>query len=167
MPRASQKVPNLAPEKVFEPLEHTVGQDSERVMSSTGPARESLEPALIQVVDRPVDNEKLMMLAFMEEPVTVHIHTTSDPNAEQVFQIFNNNQCETFKRNETKTVRRKFVDGLATRKITTFTQERRQDSTGTWNDVQIPSTALKYPFSVMHDAHPRGADWLKAVLAAA
>ncbi len=164
MPRG---IPNVAPNKAFEPMEQVIGQDVERKMSSTGPASESLEAATIQVVDRPVDREKLAMLAFMEEPVSIHIHSVTDPTAEQVFQIFNNGQSETFKRNETKTVKRKFVDCLATRKLTTFTQERRRGEDGVMHDVQIPHTALKYPFSVVEDRHPRGADWLRAVLAQA
>jgi hypothetical protein len=142
------------------------GQDTPRVMKSTGPAREALEAAGFEVVDRPVDGEKVAMLAFMEEPVTVHIHTTTDKTAEQIFEIFNNGDREVFRRGETKTVKRKFVNELATRKLTTFTQERRRNpETNIMEDVQIPQTAIRYPFSVVEDPHPRGADWLRATLA--
>jgi len=168
MPRGvpnTQRVPNVAPTKTFEPMEQQIGQDAPRVMKSTGPAREALEDAYIQVVDRPLDQEKLAMMAFMEEPVTVHIHSVSDPKEAQIFPIGNNGQTEIFKRGETKTVKRKFVDILASRKITTYTQERRQNAQGIFEDVQIPHSSLIYPFSVVRDAHPRGADWLRAVLA--
>lgn len=167
MPRGipNSRVPNVAPNKPFEPMEQQIGQDAPRVMKSTGPAKDALEPALIQVVDRPVDKEKLEMMAFMEEPVTVHIHTVSDPKEAQIFPIGNNGQTEIFKRGETKTVKRKFVDILASRKITTYTQERRQNAQGIFEDVQIPRSSLIYPFSVVRDPHPRGADWLQAVLA--
>lgn len=155
-----------APVNAYEAQEQQVGQDAPRVMKSTGPARDALESAGFQVVDRPVDLEKLAMLAFMEEPVTVFIHQTADKNAEKVFEIFNNGQVEIFRRGETKTVKRKFVNELATRKITTYTQERRQNTmTGIMEDVQLPSTALRYPFSVTEDGHPRGRDWLDATLA--
>ena len=170
MPRGvpNSRVPNVAPAKIFEPMEKQIGQDAPRLMKSTGPASESLESAYIQVVDRPMaalDQEKLAMMAFMEEPVTVHIHTTSDPKAPQIFDIGNNGQREIFKRGETKTVKRKFVDILASRKITTYTQERRQNAQGIFEDVQIPHSSLIYPFSVVVDKHPRGADWLQSVLA--
>jgi hypothetical protein len=161
------RVQNVAPQKTIEPMEMQIGQDAERRMKSTGPAREALESAYIQVVDRPVDEEKVAMLAFMEEPVTVHIHTTSDPIADQIFEIFNNGQREVFRRGETKTVKRKFVNELATRKLTTFSQQRRQNVLGVWEDFQVPQTALRYPFSVTRDDHPRGADWLRSVLAQA
>jgi hypothetical protein len=170
MPRGipNSRVPNVAPSKVFEPMEKQIGQDATRLMKSTGPASEALEPAYIQTVDRPMeglDHEKIAMLMFMEEPVTVHIHTTSDIKAAQVFDLGNNGQREIFKRGETKTVKRKFVDILASRKITTYTQERRQNAQGIFEDVQIPHSSLIYPFSVVKDEHPRGADWLQSVLA--
>lgn len=151
---------------MIEPMEQKIGQDHPRVMKSTGPASESLEPALIQVVDRPVDPEKIAMLAFMEELVEVHIHTTSDKEADQVFEIFNNGQREVFKRGEVKTVKRKFVNELAMRKVTTYAQVEKLDESGTRTYVNVPSTALRYPFSVVRDDHPRGADWLKYALAA-
>lgn len=153
--------------KTIEPMEQTIGQDVPRTMKSTGPAREALEPAYIQTVDRPVDQEKLAMLAFMEMPVTVQIHTTTDPTAEQVFDITNGGKRELFRRGETKTVARKFVNILASAKITTYTQQRRRNDEGIMEDVQVPRTALRYPFSVLDDKHPRGADWLRATLAMA
>ena len=169
MPRGipNSRVANVAPSKSVEPMEQQIGQDAKRVMKSTGPASEALEPANIQVVDRPMaalDQEKLAMMAFMEEPVTVHIHSISDPKEAQIFPIGNNGQTEIFRRGETKTVKRKFVDILASRKITTYTQERRQNRQGIFEDVQIPHSSLIYPFSVVKDDHPRGADWLRAVL---
>ena len=157
----------VAPTHHFEPMEQTVGQDVPRVMKSTGPAKDALEPAYIQAVDRPVDQEKLAMLAFMELPVTVEIHTTADPTAEQVFTVTNGGKREFFKRGETKTVARKFVNILACSKITSFTQQRRRNDEGIMEDVQVPRTALRYPFSVVEDSHPRGRDWLRATLASA
>lgn len=150
---------------MIDPNDGPVGQDHERVMKSTGPAKDSLEPALIQPVERPVDKEKLEMLAFMEELVEVYIQPTTNPADEEIFEIFNNGQRELFRRGETKTVRRKFVNELAMRKITTYKQREKVDEQGTRVIVQIPHTALRYPFSVVRDPHPRGADWLKFTLA--
>lgn len=175
-PKASQddgdtatltRVPPVALNKTIEPLENQIGQDAPRTMKSTGPAREALEPAYIQSVDRPVDEEKLAMMAFMEMPIQVQIHTTTDPTAEQVFEVINGGKREFFRRGETKTVARKFVNILASSKITTYTQKRVRDQEGIMQDVQVPSTALRYPFSVLDDQHPRGADWLRATLAQA
>jgi len=160
----------VAPSKGFEPLEQQIGQDHDRVMKSTGPAREALQPQYVQIVDRPLkelDQEKLAMLQFFEEPVTIMVHTTSDQNAEQVFELFNNGRREVFTRGETKTVARKFVEILATRKPTTYTQKKKRDEDGIMHEVQVPTTALRYPFSVLHDPNPKGADWLRYTLATA
>jgi len=167
MPRSTKRVAPVAPTKHLEAAEQKVGQDKPRVLKSTGPAKEALESAVIEIVDRPVDPEKVAMLAFMEEMVEVHIHDNNDPTSEQVFEIFNNGQREVFRRGERKAVKRKFVNELATRKITTYTQERKQGPDGVMHDVQVPRTALRYPFSVINDPHPRGADWLRATLAQA
>ncbi|HEY5799976.1 MAG TPA: hypothetical protein VIT92_07135 [Burkholderiaceae bacterium] len=170
MPRTSAKADRtsvVVTNKTVEPQEHQIGQDHHRVLKSTGPAAEALEPQIVQVVDRPVDQEKMAMMAFMNEPVTIRISPTNDPTAAQIFPVGNNGQIEIFKRGETKTVARKFVDILASRKLTTFTQIRRQNAQGIMEDVQVPSSALMYDFSVMHDPHPRGKDWLLSVLAQA
>lgn len=142
-----------------------IKQEPARILKSTGDAKDALERRGVQIVERPVDEEKLAMLAFMEEPVTVHIHTTSDKEAEQVFEIFNNGQREVFKRGETKTVKRKFVNELAIRKVVTYINQKVRDQEGVQQEKYQPVSALRYPFSVVQDPHPRGADWLKAMLA--
>jgi hypothetical protein len=153
-----------------EPMEQTIGQDNPRIMKSTGPAAESLEPSLIEPVDRPLDAmdpEKMAMLQFMEDSITVHIHSTTNKEDEQIFEFFNNGRREVFRRNEQKTVKRYFVDMLARAKTTTYTQDTITDSTGVKQIKNIPSTGLRYPFSVVNDPHPLGRDWLRSVLAEA
>jgi hypothetical protein len=166
MPRGIRNVPNVAPTATLEPMEQIIGQDVPRKMSSTGPASEALEPAHVQAVDKPVNGEKLANLAFMAEPVTIHIHDTSDPQAEQIFEIGNGGKRELFKRGETKTVQRKFVEVLLRAKITTFTQARRRGDDGVMYDMQVPHTSLRYPFSVVRDDHPRAKDWMQTMLRA-
>lgn len=161
----SKTVANVAPQKIFEPMEQSVGQDKERVMKSTGSAREALEEMNVQIVDRPVDAEKLAMLAFMEEEITVHIQPTTNPQDEQVFEIGCNGEIEVFRRGEQKTVKRKFANIMATQKITTYTQLRRQNQHGIWEEVQVPHTGIKYPFSVMRDPNPMGPAWFQHALA--
>lgn len=156
-----------APTNPVDTGDFTQGQDHERVMKSTGPARESLESAYIEVVDRPVDAEKLAMLKFMEDELDIMVNPSSNPTDEQVVEVFVNGEREFFKRGESKRTKRKFVNILASQKTTTYTQERRRDAYGVMFDVQIPHTALRYQFSVLHDPHPRGRDWLIATLAQA
>lgn len=173
MPRVKQQVQSddqtrVAPviiSKTLEAAEQQVGQDNPRRMSSTGEA--SIEPALIEPVERPVDQEKLAMLAFMEEPVTVYIQTTTNKQDEQVFEVFVNGKREFFRRGETKTVKRKFIEAMVRAKVTTYEQREEFDDAGVRTYVNIPHTGLRYPFSVVSDPNPRGADWLRATLAQA
>ena len=154
----------------FEPMEQTIGQDVPRVMKSTGVAPEALEPATIEPVERPMeslDSEKIQMMAFMNDDVEVHIHSTTNKEDEKIFELFVNGQREVFRRNERKVVKRKFVDLLARLKPTTFTHHELTRPDGV-RDVQYNMhTGLRYPFSVVRDPHPRGADWLRSVLAEA
>lgn len=69
------------------------------------------EPGVIEkVADQPFDKDRMAMLAFMDESITIRIATSTDRNAEQVFELNINGHLEFFRRGETKTVKRYFVD---------------------------------------------------------
>ena len=142
-----------------------VGQQAERVMRSSGPARESLDKqSLIQVTDQPLDSDYVAMIAFMNETIEIKIHETTDENAEQVFEININGRPEFFRRGETKTVLRYYVDRMLRMKETKYRQ-RETFENGERTMRQVPVTAVKYPFSVTDDKNPLGKSWLKAVAA--
>lgn len=153
--------------KALETAEQEIGQGTDRTLKSTGDAKDALEAAGFEVVDRPVDPEKMAMMAFMDESVTIRIGTSTDKNAEQVFELNINGKIEFFRRGETKTVKRYYVDRLARLKETAFAQLEVLNKEGIKDILHRPSTALKYDFAVVEDRHPRGADWLKHVLAEA
>ena len=122
----------------------------------------------IDVVDGPDAMDKAEMLAFMEEPVKIMVHTSADPNAEAVIQTGVNGRTQFFIRGMDQVVRRKYVECLARAKHTGFTQKTVNDlQTGNVTQKMIPHTALKYPFSVVQDDNRRGRDWLKQILAEA
>lgn len=154
----------VTPRKFVDAADHQVGQDRPRNMKSTGPAKESLEPALIEKVDGPVDKSKLDALAFNEEKVQVMVHESTDKNANQLPDLYIGGTPQRFFRGQTQVVKWKFVELLARCKETTYTQEKFQDANGTESYRQIPHTALKYPFSLV-DAQPKFHARLKAVLA--
>lgn len=163
-------MPRLKPHQVrkhFETEEQKVGQDKPRVMKSTGPAKQSLEAASIEVVDKPVDKVWADQMAFNEEVIKVLVHESTDKNAEAIVEVFNGGIPQRFLRGQEQDVKRKFVEVLARAKMTTFTQEKYKDGDGVDSVKQVPHTALRYPFSVVNDPNPRGKDWLKAVLAEA
>jgi hypothetical protein len=165
--RNKRTAPVILP-NVTESGDFTVGQDTPRLQSSTD--RETpLEPALIVPVDRPVEevnNEKIEMLMFFNDDVRVRIATTNDKNADQVFEINVNGRLEFFRRGESKTVKRYIVDRLARLKETSYRQEEIVKD-GVKHIVNLPTTSLKYDFSVEHDPHPRGRSWLQSVLSEA
>ena len=61
----------------------------------------------------PEFNEKQTKEAFLREKVQVHIHTTSDEQADQVFNIFVNGEPFRLVRGKTHTLPRYAVEGLA------------------------------------------------------
>lgn len=181
MPRRSQAAQQAAPapEPVAQPRSRVrpvrstrhdhessnekIGQDRPRRMKSTGPARGSLEAAHVEVVDRPVSKEKLDMLAFMEEPVTVMVHQDTNPLADPLPTVWNGGVRQSFPRGKNHTVKRKFVEVLARLKKTSYTQRKEKGENDVETYINIPHTALLYPFNVVEDKNPRGRAWLQAI----
>lgn len=156
-----------AAKKGLEAAEQVIGQDRPRTMKSTGPAKESLAPSHIEVVDRPVNKDWADMMAFNEEVIEIMVHESTDKNAEIVVEVFNGGIPQRFIRGQTQAVKRKFVEVLARAKETRYSQEKVRDDEGNESYRNVPHTALRYPFSVVKDPSPRGGDWLKSVLAEA
>lgn len=109
--------------------------------------------------------EKAAKLAFMEEKIDVMVHESTDPNAEQIVETWANGVSQRFIRGQVQTVRRKFVGILAAAKSTGIATREARDNNGDRTTVIAKHTALKYPFSVVRDENPRGAQWLKSALA--
>lgn len=152
--------------KDLDAAEQPIGQTRTRTMKSTGPAREALEPPLVEPVERPLDPEKAANLAFMEERVTIFIHTSEDPYAVQFPEVWNDSRKATFVRGKDQVTQRKFVEVLARMKVTRYRQEHFVDNNGVQGYRYVPYTALVYPFTVKNDT-PKGQEWLARVLAEA
>lgn len=139
------------------------GQDAPRVMSSRGDARESLDALNFQAVDR-VSEEKLRELQFMEDVLTVHVHESTNPLDAPIPAVWNDGVSQYFIRGQEQRVKRKFVEVLARLKKTTYSQRKQVNAVGDEEYVQVPHTALLYPFSVTSDPNPNGAAWLRSVI---
>ena len=127
---------------------------------------DSFEPERIaRVSEFGMDAEKMAMLAFMAEPITIRIATSTDRQAEQVFEININGKMEFFRRGETKTVARYFADHMMRMKQTVFGQAMVTNNDGVKSYIYPPSTGLKYDFSIIRDDNPKGKMWERAVLA--
>lgn len=152
----------------FEPVEtlEEVGPTSV-VKDIIGPdgGYQTVEEVNITDVENPAFNEKAALLAFYEEPVTITIHTTHDPQAEQFFAVGVNGKQQIFKRGETYTVARKFVEGLLRARPVHYSNEEYRMDDGS-QAVRNPSrTGLRYGFQVVRDENPIGTAWLTAVMA--
>lgn len=159
----AQHVPAVL-RKSFETEEQTVGQDHIREMNSTGPANESLQPAVIQPVGKVYSKEKMEMLQFMEDVLTVRVHETTNEIDVPIPVVYNDGRSQYFIRGSEQEVKRKFIEILARCKKTAFTQELYEDGDGNKGYRYIPHTANVYPFSVLRDPDPRGSDWLRNIL---
>lgn len=153
--------------KALETQEQQVGQDHPRAMKNTGPARESIEPARVQRVGRVVSQDKLEALKFNEEILTVMVHESTNPIDDPIPEVWNDGKVQRFQRGKEMDVKRKYVEVLARSKKTAYSQTKIKDGNGDDVIVNNPMTALKYPFSVLRDPNPRGAAWLKNILAEA
>jgi len=165
MPRQAQvkkTTPVRSTRQFVESEDHPVPQARARNLPAHGKAR--LDPPEILVAERTVSQEKLAALAFNEEVLTVLVHDSTNPTDEQIVEVWNGNIPQRFIRGMEQEVKRKFVEVLARAKITTYTQRKLPNNEGYANDEH---TVRKYPFTVTRDPNPRGAAWLKSILASA
>ena len=135
-----------------------VGQDAARELPAEGKAR--LTPKHFEAVDT-VSDEKLALLAFMEEEVTVIVHESTNPTDDPIPEVWNDGIVQRFIRGKEQVVKRKYIEVLARAKVTRYTQEELPNRGGYRN---IPHTALRYPFTIVEDSE-KGKAWVKRVLA--
>ena len=144
--------------------EMEVAKRKPRNLKSTGPAKKALEPEVIEPADKIPSKEWSDQMAMNDEFIEVMVHETTDKNANQLPDIYVNGIPQRFIRGQTQKIRWKFVELLARCRETTYTQRKMRDDDGNESYVNIPHTALKYPFSLVNAA-PRFHDRLKAVMA--
>lgn len=161
-PEQRRNVPIAAPRKARESSEHQIGMDRPRDLPVDGPAR--LEPAHVEVVDKPLTSVKADALKFNEEVLTVIVHESSNPTDHPCPEIEINGRIRVFPRGEEVKVERYFVEQLCRLKKTTYSQKKVEDANGIKTYRNIPHTSVLYPFAVMHDPNPLGQAWLKNTL---
>ena len=145
----------------------TIGQFEPRAMRSDGPASESLDPLSVADEGVLIDNrkytpEKLEYETFMHEYLLVRLHDTTDETAIPIPQTTNSGHSQFFVRGQPQWVRRLSIEPLARAKKTTYTQELVGEGANK-QYINIPHTALMYPFEVLKDSK-RGKQWLRAIL---
>lgn len=154
----------IIPQGITEAPEHDLGGNGVATMATTGDAEiQHSDIAIAESLDR-FATEKLEMLKFMAEPVLVHIHDVSEPNADPNFFVGVNGRNYYFFRGEEKTVPRFVVEGLARAKPVGYRNEPFKMQDGS-DSVRWPKRAgLRYSFATIGDS-PKGNAWLKSILA--
>lgn len=102
--------------------------------------------------------------SFMNEMVTVLVHSTTDENQAPHVLVNCNGVNMPIMRGLPMQVKRKYVEILARMKETKYTQVTRNPSAPDQIDM-VARHGLAYPFDVVEDSNPRGRAWLQNVLA--
>lgn len=119
-----------------------------------------------------VDAEYLAELAFMDEPVTIRLHPSSDVNAISTFEVRVNGKGGEILRNgrwfeatwlpvgEEITIKRKYLEVIARAKIDTIKTPKMAALAENPDNRPTRATSAVHTFSVIEDRSPRGAAWL-------
>lgn len=102
--------------------------------------------------------------AFMNEMVTVMIHSTTDENQAPHVIVNVNGTNQPIIRGVPTTVRRKYVEVLARMKETKYTQVTPNPAAPDVSELRARH-GLAYPFELIEDKNPIGRAWLSNVLA--
>ena len=121
-------------------------------------------PPDIEVIDRVLPDDYAEIEKFMQEPVTIMIHESTDPNDVDLVEVGVNGRHQFFMRGNPQTVRRCYVERLARMKKTSFSQNL-DERLGEHTNTMRPHHALRFPFSVIEDKNPKGSPWLRNLLA--
>lgn len=97
--------------------------------------------------------------AFMQELIVIRVHPTSDINAPPLVPAGCNGEVVWLPRGQPVNIPRKFIESLA-RYETNYATQRAQDPNADDGMVQRTRANQPYPFTVIHDPHPKGRAWL-------
>lgn len=101
---------------------------------------------------------------FMNDILTIIVHPDIAEGSLPVICPNVNGINQPIIRGQKSKVKRKYVEALARARITRY-EQATPDARKPENIQMIDSCALAYPFGVLHDPHPRGQQWLDAILA--
>jgi hypothetical protein len=111
------------------------------------------------VVDFGRFKDKAAELAFLEELVTIRIHGSGDPNAENPVVLGVNGRQVAILRDQDTIVRRKYVEQLLRSKPEAIATRQVRTGDGDVRNIIDKSRSLKYPFSIIRDENPLGRRW--------
>ena len=115
-------------------------------------------------IESPVTMKDAELEAFMNEPVMVTVLSSGKDNEMPYVQVAVNGVTQMFLRDTQMVVKRKYVERLARAKETGY-EQTVDDRLGERMNTLHNRHSLRYPFQVNRDDNPRGAAWLRAILA--
>ena len=101
---------------------------------------------------------------FMNEQVTIMVHSTTDENQPPQVIVNCNGMNQPIIRGYPTTIKRKYVEILARMKETKYNQVTRNPAAPDQIDM-VARHGLSYPFDLVEDKNPRGRAWLNNVMA--
>ncbi|CAB4145618.1 hypothetical protein UFOVP474_23 [uncultured Caudovirales phage] len=101
---------------------------------------------------------------FMNEHVTIMVHSTTDENQPPQVIVNCNGMNQPIIRGYPTTIKRKYVEILARMKETKYSQVTRNPAAPDQIDM-VARHGLSYPFDLVEDKNPRGRAWLTNVMA--
>lgn len=102
--------------------------------------------------------------SFMNEVVTVLVHSSTDENQSPHVIVNCNGVNQPIVRGVPTAIRRKYLEILARMKETKYTQVTPNPAAPDVSEMKARH-GLAYPFEVIEDANPKGRAWLNNVLA--
>lgn len=115
-------------------------------------------------IEAPVTMKDAELEAFMNEPVMVTVLSSGKDNETPYVQVAVNGVMQMFLRDQPIVVKRKYLERLARAKETGYDQTV-DDRLGERMNTLHNRHSLRYPFQVNRDDNPRGAAWLRSILA--
>lgn len=120
---------------------------------------------IVETVAESTDFAKLAAEeAFMNEVVTIMVHSTTDENQPSQFILNCNGVNQPVVRGMEMAIKRKYVEILARMKETKYTQHVPNPAAPDVSELRARH-GLVYPFDLIKDANPKGRAWLSHVLA--
>jgi len=112
----------------------------------------------------PASPNDIEMEAFMNDMLLIIVHESPLEGQLEVIAPQVNGVNQPIVRGKETRVKRKYVEALARSTVTNYRQTT-PDASKPDNIQMIPRTSVTYPFSVLHDPHPKGREWLKQLTA--
>ncbi len=175
MPRINTGKPTVDPVTArfagTDALDQPIVQPEDITLPASGSIDGVRDTVIEPVADLHNFNEKAAALAFNEEMLEVIIAESSDVNPEHyVFLSVNGrgpmkNGDPWVPRGVQVKLARKYVERLVRAKPVAIRTVEARDADGAQTMRIQRTSALKYPFSVLHDPNPRGGAWLRDLMA--